>query len=290
MKEDVKTYRIGTDTHSGLEFEMLFMPRFFIGNHGAMEAHMHGYYQIIWFRRGHGMHRVDFVDYPVADNTIFFIAPGQTHSFDGANDYEGIIIHFNASFMADEETSESIFLKYDVFNAYDSLPYYKVTQEESERLLALVNEMNREYALTGAFAHRDYMHSLLTMFLIRVQRNGERRQKPKLYVDSVANRTFVRFRQLLEQNFRSVHTVNEYAALLNVSPRTLSKYVNQSTHHTPLQMINDRIALEAKRLIQHSTLSIKEIGYDLGFEDPSYFVKFFKRMTGSMPNEFRKNK
>lgn len=287
MTDDIKTYKITENTHSGLELELQFMPHFFTGNPGAMAPHTHGFYQIIWFRRGHGVHNVDFVDYPVADNTIFFIAPGQEHSFDGANDYEGVIIHFNASFMADEESSESVFLKYDVFNAYDSLPYYKVTHEESGRLMAIVDEMGSEYSLTGAFAHSDYMQYLVRLFLIRVQRNGERRQKAKLYVGNVANRTFVRFRQLLEQNFHTMHTVQEYAQLLQVSPRTLTKYVALSTHCSPLQVINDRIALEAKRKIQHSALSIKEIGYDLGFSDPSYFVKFFKRITGRMPNEFR---
>lgn len=63
-----------------------------------------------------------------------------------------------------------------------------------------------------------------------------------------------------------------------------------STHSTPLQIINDRIVLEAKRQLQHTSLNIKEIGYNLGFEDSSYFVKFFKRLAGSMPSEFRKRK
>ena len=135
MKKDVTTYQMTENAHSGLELELHFMPRFFVGNPGAMAPHVHRFYQIIWFRRGHGVHRVDFVDYPVADNTIFFIAPGQAHSFDGTRDYEGIIIHFNDSFMADEESSESVFLKYDVFNAYDALPYYRVTHEEAARLM-----------------------------------------------------------------------------------------------------------------------------------------------------------
>lgn len=287
MKKDVTTYQMTENAHSGLELELHFMPRFFVGNPGAMAPHVHRFYQIIWFRRGHGVHRVDFVDYPVADNTIFFIAPGQAHSFDGTRDYEGIIIHFNDSFMADEESSESVFLKYDVFNAYDALPYYRVTHEEAARLMTLVSGMNREYALTGAFAHKDYMQYLVRLFLIRVQRNGERSQKAKLYVNSVANRTFVRFRQQLEQHFHTVHTVKSYADMLNISSRALTNYVNQSTHCSPLQVINDRLVLEAKRQLQHSALSIKEIAYDLGFEDPSYFAKFFKRMTGRMPNEFR---
>ena len=292
MKEkEVKTYSIEERVPSGMELELQFMPRFFSDNGtGPMVPHSHDFYQIIWFRKGHGVHHVDFNVYPVTDNTIFFIAPGQVHAFDGRNDYEGVIIHFNADFLADEASSESVFLKYDVFNAYDALPYRTVTAEEADRLMPLVNGMNREYALTGAFAHKDYMQYLVRLFLIRVQRSGERREMPKLYVTSVANRTFVRFRQLLEQHFRHVHTVQAYADMLNISARTLTKYVSHSIHRTPLQIVNERIVLEAKRQIRHSTLSIKEVAYLLGFEDPSYFVKFFKRMTGKMPTSFRQDK
>ncbi len=286
--EGVNSFKIGENRHSGLELELHFMPKFFHENGcGDMPPHVHEFYQIVWFRRGKGTHRIDFVDYPVTDNTIFFISPGQIHAFDGNEDYSGVIVLFNASFLVDEETSESIFLKYNVFNAYDSVPYYNVSEDEAERLMLLVNEMNREYSLTGAFAHKDYMQYLVRLFLIRVQRSGERREIPKLYVSSIANRTFVRFRQLLEQNFHSVHTVKEYADMLNISSRTLTKYVGESAHISPLHIINDRIVLEAKRQLQHTALSVKEIGFALGFEDPSYFVKFFKRMTGRMPSEFR---
>ncbi len=288
-KKDVQSYSIQENAHSGLELELHFMPKFFHENGcGSMPSHIHEFYQIIWFRHGKGNHRIDFTDYPVTDNTIFFVAPGQIHAFDGTGNYEGVIILFNASFLADEESSESIFLKYNVFNAYDSSPYYKVGNEEAERLMFLVNEMNREYTLTGAFAHKDYMQYLLRLFLVRVQRSGERKEEAKLYVSNIANRTFVRFRQLLEQNFHNVHTVQEYADMLNISARTLTKYVSQSAHSSPLQIINDRIVLEAKRLLQHTSLNIKEIGYSLGFEDPSYFAKFFKRQERIMPSEFRK--
>lgn len=287
-KKDLVSYSIQENTHSGLEFELHFMPHFFHENGcGTMAPHIHEFYQIIWFRHGKGTHHVDFADYPITDNTIFFVAPGQIHAFDGKEDYEGIVILFNAHFMSDETSNESVFLKYNVFNAYDSVPYCKVSDEEADRLMSIINEMNREYALTGAFAHQDYMQYLLRLFLIRVQRGGERKALPKLYVTNVANRAFVCFRQLLEQNFHQVHTVQEYADMLHVSARTLTKYVDISAHRSTLQIINDRIVLEAKRQLRHSTLSIKEIGYGLGFEDPSYFVKFFKRLTGQMPSKFR---
>ncbi len=287
-KDEVSSYKIEENAHSGLELEIHYMPDFFNESGcGSMPPHIHEFYQIIWFRRGQGTHHVDFVDYPVTDNTIFFIAPGQIHAFDGNADFEGVIILFNASFMLDEETSESIFLKYNVFNAYDSLPCCKVSEEEASRLLRLVDEMGSEYSLAGEFAHKDYMQYLVRLFLIRAQRCGQRQESPTLDVSSTASRTFVRFRQLLEQNFHNVHTVQEYADRLNISSRTLTKYVGQSTYRSPLQMINDRIVLEAKRQLRHTSKSIKEIGYELGFDDPSYFVKFFKRLTGKMPGEFR---
>ena len=260
-KEEVKNYTITTDGPSGLEFELHLMPQFFNSAVCLEQSHTHTYYQIIWFRRGYGIHQVDFVDYPVDDNTLFFIAPGQVHSFHGSRDCEGVIIRFNASFMADEQSSESIFLKYDTFNAYDSLPCYKISDAESDHLYILVQAMRIELSLKSAFAHKDYMQYLVRLFLIRVQRAGTRRAVQKLSVSCMAHRSFVRFRQLLEKHFREIHTVKEYAEMLHVSTRTLSHYVAQSAHLTPLQVINDRVVLEAKRQLQHSTLSIKEIGY-----------------------------
>ena len=105
------------------------------------------------------------------------------------------------------------------------------------------------------------------MFLIYVQRTGERGTGIPLCVNNSSNRTFVRFRQILEHHYRQMHTVKEYASHLNVSTKTLTNCVYESSHSTPLK--------------------IKEIGFYLGFEAPSYFVKFFKRQTGYLPAEFR---
>ncbi len=290
-KQEVDSYKIEENQHSGLELEIHFMPHFFDENGcGTMPPHIHEFYQILWYRFGKGSHRVDFVDYPITDNTIFFIAPGQIHAFDGKKDAEGVIILFNESFLMDEHSSENLFLKYNLFNTCDSVPYYKVPEEETGPLMHLVQEMNREYAQNQAFAHKDYMQYLVRLFLIRVQRCGERNEQPKLSISNDADRTVIGFRKLIEHNYPTLHTVQEYADLLHISARTLTHYVVERTHHTPLQLINDRIILEAKRELLYTSLSIKEIGYELGFDDASYFVKFFKRMVGCTPNEFRATK
>lgn len=288
---ELKNFEMGENPKSGLEFRLQLMPRFFIVHpHDPQVSHTHDYYQIIWFQSGHGIHMVDFKSYPVGDNTIFFMSPGQVHAFDGNHDYRGVVIQFNASFMADEGSNENVFLKYNLFNAYDSVPYRKVSSEEADRLQMLVNEMNREYSLTGAFAHKDYMQYLLRLFLIRVQRAGEGGESGRLYVSSQANRVFVRFRQLVEENFRQKHTVAEYADLLCLSSRVLSEYVRLSSPLTPLKVINNRIILEAKRLMKFSDMKMKEICTYLGFDDASNFANFFRRETGMMPTDFKNSK
>lgn len=288
---ELKNYAMGNNPKSGLELRLQFMRRFFLVHpHGLAESHTHDYYQIIWFQSGHGHHMVDFKTYPVVDNTLFFISPGQVHAFDDDRDYRGIVIQFNASFMAEEGTNENVFMKYALFNSYDTVPYRTVSAMEAGRLAGIVDEMNREYSLTGAFAHRDYMQYLLRLFLIHVQRCGESGVGGQLYVTSHANHVIVRFRQLVEENFRTKHTVAEYADMLCLSPRVLSEYVRQSSPLTPLKVINNRITLEAKRLITFSDMKMKEICAELGFDDSSNFAKFFRRETGMMPTDFKNTK
>lgn len=287
MKREVFT-QYDLDSVSQMQFEMTELSRLFAenGSH-PYEAHIHSFYQIIWFRKGTGVHYVDFKEYPVADNTMFFISPGQIHYFETGRQVEGVVIHFNESFLSDEGSSENVFLKYNVFNAFDASPYYLIRRENAGKLALLVNEMEEETRNEGLFAHSDLLKYLIKMLLIYVQRTGERGHGLPLCINNAANRTFVRFRQSLEHHYRSMHTVKEYAAHLNVSTKTLTNCVYESSHSTPLALINDRIVLEAKRQLLHSSLKVKEIAFQLGFEDPSYFIKSFKRYVGCLPAEFR---
>jgi AraC-like DNA-binding protein/mannose-6-phosphate isomerase-like protein (cupin superfamily) len=281
-------YDLEKEVLDDAQFTLMEMPNFFHKNgDNPKQAHIHSFYQIIWFMKGEGVHYVDFKEYPITDNTVFFISPGQIHNFEKRDDFRGIIIHFNESFLSDEGSSENVFLKYNVFNAFDTVPYYHLMPDEVHRLGFFIEEMKTEMGNTQAFAHKDCLKYLVKLFLITVQRTGQRGTGIPLCINNSANRTFVKFRQLLEHHYRQMHTVKEYADRLNVSTKTLTNCVYESSHSTPLKIINERIILEAKRQLLHSDLKIKEIAFYLGFEDPSYFVKLFKRQTGCLPAEFR---
>jgi AraC-like DNA-binding protein len=230
---------------------------------------------------------VDFSKYPVSDNTLFFLSPGQVHRFEDVSHLDGVIIHFPSAYLSEEEAVETVFLKYNLFHAFDAVPCFHIDADCASELGSIVDAISREAHLQAAFAHDDYMKSLIRLFLIDMQRFGHRADRSQLQISNRAHLEFVKFRQLMEHHYRHLHQVRDYAGLLNISQKSLTNYVLTCSGTTPLRLIIARIVLDAKRQLRQSSRSVKEIGYSLGFDDPSYFVKFFKRNTGSLPAEFR---
>ncbi|WP_200814401.1 AraC family transcriptional regulator [Parabacteroides sp. Marseille-P3160] len=99
----------------------------------------------------------------------------------------------------------------------------------------------------------------------------------------------IRFINLIDENYQKGLTITEYAQLLHISTRTLSDLTNQLLGKSPSLMIQERIILEAQRMLLYSELNVNQIEYRLGFDDPSYFVKYFKKHTKVSPSEFRKS-
>jgi len=284
----IQKYHLHKGEPDKLQFEIYPLTDYLAGSElHAQKPHIHTFYQIIWFMKGKGRHYVDFNEYAIEENALFFISKGQIHHFDN-NNYEGYIIHFNESFIADNENYINIFLRHNIFDSFEKEPLFHIKQADSQELHNIVTQMQAEMWTPNQFAHREYLKVLLHLFLIIVQRFGIRKDCNGLSMNNPAHTLFVKFRKLLEENYREIHTVSGYADLLNVSSKTLTNCTNEISHQTPLQIINERLTLESKRLLAYSDKNISEIGFELGFEDPSYFVKFFKRITKMLPGDFRK--
>lgn len=273
---------------SGNGFRIGHMPDFLMRSDiNDCAPHVHAFYEILWFQQGEGIHTVDFTDYEVKPGTIFFLTPGQIHHFDDKERYRGVSIKMCTDFMHDEKDPGSLSLKYDIFHAFDAPPYYIIDADTAVTLGRIVEAMEHEEHENQAFGNIDMLKALLRMFLINVLRYGSQAQGQQAYELKPAHMLFLQFRQAVERHYREKHSVQDYADLLNVAARTLNKCVNDCSDHSPLTLINDRIVLEAKRMVRYTGMMIKEIAIELGFEDTSYFVKFFKRQTGYLPSDFR---
>ena len=281
-------YKAVCETPSGTGFFIDHMPEFlYKGDIDDRVPHVHTFYEILWFQDGTGSHFVDFQEYPIRPGTIFFLTPGQVHHFDGSDAYKGLAIRLCTDFMQSRGDDSDLFVKYDLFHTFDTTPYYVIDNDTSVQLKLLVGSMEEELKTGKDIGHIDMLRSLLKIFLIKVHRYGYKEGELRLDGLKPAHRLFVQFRRMLENDYATKHTVQEYADGLNVSVRTLNKCVNECSGRSPLTFIIERIMLEAKRQVRYGNLMIKEIAYNLGYEDPSYFVKLFKRHSGMLPSDFR---
>lgn len=287
-----RMYRAVCDAPRGNGFRVERFPELFQESEvDDCQAHVHSFYEILWFQEGQGRHTVDFAHYDVRPGTIFFLSPGQIHHFDCCDNYRGYAIRMCSDLMKDNAVADSgiggLFLKYNAFHTYDSTPCYHIDEATARQLLPLVKEMEEESYRQEEFGNIDILKSLLCIFLAKVERYGTHERMQRLDTRRPSNLLYVQFRRMVEQEYARKHTVQEYADSLHVAIRTLHKSVNECTGKTPLSVINDRIILEAKRMVRYTDMMIKEISAELGFEDPSYFVKLFKRQTGYLPSDFR---
>lgn len=266
----------------------------YLKNHqgNTTRPHIHSFYQIIWFKKGSGKHFVDFKSYDVFENAIFFIAKNQVHYFDESINYHGVLIHFNESFLIQKDSEVDFFLKYNLFNSPYQQPSCCVNQAVDQVLGEYIAQIKKELENKNEFGKEELLRTYLKAFLIQVQRRKNEFENNSGDVAFVLNDKriqLVKFVNLIDENYNKGLTVSEYAGLMNISSRTLSELISQNLNKTPSQMIHERIVLEAQRLLLHSTLNVNQIGFRLGFDDPSYFVKYFKKYTKTSPSEFRKS-
>jgi AraC-like DNA-binding protein len=256
------------------------------------KPHIHSYYQIIWFTHGEGKHAVDFRTYDVRKNSIFFIAKNQVHYFDQNESYQGVLMHFNESFLVHNDDEVDFFLKYSIFNSPFQQPSCCMDEITAPILENYLKMLKAELQQDNLFGKEELLRALLKSFLIQVQRRKNECEKEKADWRKAPNdrkMQLTKFLNLLDDNFNKGLTITEYANLIHISARTLSDLTSQLVGKSPSQMLQERIILEAQRLLLHSHLNVTQIAYKLGFDDPSYFVKYFKKHSGQSPLEFRKD-
>lgn len=294
MKESkISEYHLHKDLPEKRQFEVFSLKEYLKKNSpDTIRPHIHSFYQVLWFYKGEGAHFVDFKKYEVHPNTLFFIGKNQVHYFDEYLGYEGIMIHFNERFLVQNENDISFFLKYNLFNDPYQQPFCKISAQAEKELNMLMSQINTELSKADGFGQLELLRSYLNAFLIFAQRekgNPHLNKENKLYATDEKHLQLLRFIDLVESNYQGNLTISDYAALLNISSKTLTELTNKIIFKTPSMIIQERVMIEAQRLLTHSGLNVNQIGYKLGFEDPSYFVKYFKKYARLSPGEFRKS-
>lgn len=234
--------------------------------------------QIVWIKKGEAKFHIDFREITIKEEEILIISSGQVCQFDVRSDYEGKLILFTSAFFAISEVDSNFLYTSEILNPVSlnkTIPVCPILMDNL--MLLLEEELKRPYSLSK---------TVIAQSLLRVILFESERQLTTSYVP-VSNNTTRRFNNAVEQYFRENRNTEFYINLLGVNEKILSKEVKCMTGKTPKVYIDSRIVLEAKRLLSYSALSVKEIGFELGFDEPTNFNKYFRKHTSMTPVEFR---
>jgi AraC-like DNA-binding protein len=246
--------------------------------------HRHNYFVIIWVKKGTGTHLIDLETYQLEDNSVYCITPGQVHQLNTTGDADGYVISFMAEFLGGAEENYDLLFNTGLFYAFSNSPVIKVNEEMGIEMQDAVNKMLKEY--NNFFILRaEILRGFLKIFLIYLTRQYERPRESEAHSKSIE--LVKQFFALVEKNYTTKKMVTDYAEELAVTPNHLNEVVKKITGSPASHHIQQRIILEAKRQAVYSRVTMKEIAYELGFDDTAHFSKFFKNASGESFSDFR---
>lgn len=257
-------------------------------NLSDQNLHTHDFYMLTWVECGNFEYTFGIEKYHIDSSTLLLIAPGDIHSYYSDCVIEGFSIFFTENFFCSLPENCSHYLKHNILW---NLPFLKYKSEES-RLAFKTSVETLKYNLRLFSNHRrNYIgvYAALTLLLYGISETEEfksiaskieKAQKQSLEL-------YFAFLDKLEVQYKKFHSVQHYADELRISVNKLNMYCKECSGETPLTIINNRIMLEAKRLLIYTLSRSGEISNLLGFVEHAHFVNYFKKHINMTPTEFR---
>lgn len=244
------------------------------------------YYRIALIQSGTATYTIGLENFQPTRNTIVFGFPNQLFSLQNpTDDFFAYYMLFSENFIADTLLLK-MYKNQFPFLTYAGIQCFSLTEEESNEVEAIFMKINQEVKTRKVHLHQAIQLYIQLIFII-ANRNYTTALLSKPSSGENELPLFTRFLKLVSEHFLSVRKVSEYAEMLFVSADHLNRIIKSNSDKTAHELIDEMVLREAKAYLIHSELSISEIGYTLGFSDPSHFHKFFKKRADSTPLHYR---
>ncbi|MDQ6469780.1 AraC family transcriptional regulator [Flavobacterium sp. LHD-80] len=231
---------------------------------------------------------IDFKHYQTSSPSLFFINSNQYLQIDKEGKKQGYFMYYNRDFYCVQIHDAEVACDGLLFNNIFEMPMTALPDKEVLFIDGIYAQLQQEFDSPDS-SQEEMIRTYLKQLIIKATRIWKIQQLGVLNEEPSKEMDFFRdFSRLVEIHFRTKHTVADYADILGVAPKTLSNKFNRLELQQPNDIIKDRIILEAKRLLGYSSLSVKEIAYQLGYEDPAYFNRLFTNKVGDTPSNFKK--
>jgi AraC family transcriptional activator of pobA len=285
---EIKNYSIENikashNTGAGFDF---FRFEYFIEDIPHLKkSHRHEFYAFIIVTNGKGSHTIDFEEYEIISNRVFFINYGQIHAYNTIEQVKGFVVLFTEEFYNNVFTGNEKIKSDTALNNFET--FKDIPKEEIEDWVNLLMMIEKEHAIKSASS--DHVLCLYLKILVLKYAELNRAfapQSDKLNRKQELVSTYV---ALINANYITKKTPAQFAPDLNITANYLNALCKEITGKSAGLLIKIRVILEAKRLLTHTDKTVSQIAYFLNFEDKSHFGKYFKNHVGKTPESFRKN-
>lgn len=263
-------------------FRIFNIREYLRGKDMIQDLHRHDFYFILVLTKGFGVHEIDFVRHPIIDNSIFIMRPAQVHRFELKAGSEGYWLAFNKEFpLLSSATCNALLRKAASRN------FNELNEKDIGTLCPILQTILEEYQSKQAgfeFIIKASVEIFLIQFL-RLQKKDNAAVVPNQYPQEKLQE----FMNTLEANISTTKQAAAYANMLSLSLFQLNSITKSLVGKTIAALIEDQILLEAKRHLMGTPNQVSQIAFQLGYEDVSYFIRFFKKKMGVTPDAFRKN-
>lgn len=245
--------------------------------------HRHTFYFLLVVKRGSGTHEIDFVPHPVVDHTVFFVRPGQAHRLSLDASCTGYLVEFSTDLIRRLHG-----LPKELLRRAARRGVMHPDAEHFDKICGSIRAMMDEQA-HAAVGGQEAIEAHVTLLLIELARYDEAVEVKRSERSAYAVERFDELIDLIEQHLAEYKLASDYARMMNMSLYQVNALTKSLVGTTCSDLINSLIIIEAKRYLLATTEQVKEIAYHLGYEDPSYFNRYFKKHTGVSPEAFRRN-
>ena len=244
------------------------------------------YIKVLYLFKGSKV-RVDFKVFDTGGPSLFFISPNQVMHIEELGAGPGQLIFYNQDFYCIQIHDDEVACDGLLYSNIQNMPMTAIPKEESAFIDHLFYQIEGEFSLRDC-SQEEMLRTYLKQIFIKSTRLWKMQHLGGTIVGQNHDLEILRrFTQLVEANYKTRHSVADYADMLATAPKTLTQKFKRLKLPQPNEIIKNRIILEAKRLLVHSQKSAKEIAYDLGYEDPAYFSRLFFIKTGETPSGFK---
>lgn len=285
MKPSIQRYVFKEEAKIG--FEIVNLGEIYARHKALMTApHRTDFFHILLLKGGVSKHFVDFQSIDIQPPTLLYINKDSVHAFENTEQLDGKGIVFLDSFFCSNEQDAQFLHNCTCFNNFSAISRLNYS-EECQGLKDIFALMYDAFQKPAGQYHAVYLRNLLHNFLILSERILRQQSDFEVLPVGADMDYTSAFRNLLNMHFASQKNVGFYAALLNITENRLYHATQHILGKSPKQIINERILLEARRLLVNSAKAVKEISFELGFGEPTNFNQFFKKNAGITPKEWR---